>query len=101
VENTYITFYENEIRAVEIIIRDQNDDDFNLSTAYASVVDSDGTTVVSETECLVTDNKAYTLINMDVTSIPGSYEIIWKIVKIINSTTYHYYHKTKLIVDDL
>ena len=65
---TYITFYQGEIRAVEITIRDQDDDDFDPSGAYFSVVDSDGTTVKAEADCLVTENKIYALINTEVTA---------------------------------
>lgn len=94
---TYITFYQGEIRAVEITIRDQDDDDFDPSGAYFSVVDSDGTTVKAEADCLVTENKIYALINTEVTATVDEYEIVWRIVK----DSYTYYHKTKLNVEEL
>lgn len=98
---TYIDMYENERRAVEISIRDQDDVVWTPSSAYASVIDEDGETVVSEAAAYVDENKVYTIIDSDVTGTPGKYQVVWRILKVSGSQTYTYYHKTWINVKDL
>jgi len=100
---TYVTMYEDEIRAVELAITDQDDTEYPPTTAYAMVVDNEGAVVVAEAAAMVIDNGIYTLIGTAVTSVPGDYEIIWRILKTIESpsTTYTFYHKTLLTVEAL
>jgi hypothetical protein len=100
---TYITMYENEIRAVQLAIRDQDDAAYDPSSAYASVIDAEGSVVVEETAAMVEANVVYTLIGTAVTANAGDYQIIWRIVKTVTapSTTYTYYHKTDLTVEEI
>ena len=95
---TNISINENEVRAVSLEIRDQNDDNFEPTDAYASVVDEDNAVVVVEAEALITDNAISTLIDVAVTANIGTYYIIWKIVQSVGATNYVYYHKTKIDV---
>ena len=99
---TYLSLYENEERAVEITIRDQDDVDFTPSAVYAEIRDVDGIVVVDEAVCLVVANKAYTLVSDSVTAVPGKYNVIWRIMKTIEGgIIYKYFHKTELIVEEL
>jgi len=98
---TYVDMYENEVRAIEISIRDQDDVEFEPSSAYATIVDSNGDTVVAETAAMVAGNQVYTVVNVITTETPGDYEIIWKILKVAGAQTYVYYHKTHLVVNEL
>jgi hypothetical protein len=100
-KRTYMSLYQNEERAAEITVRDQDDVDFEPSGAYATIVDSDGVEVVAEAACLVVSNKVYTLVSDTVTAIPGKYEIIWRIMKTAGEIEYKYFHKTELIVEEL
>jgi hypothetical protein len=94
---TYITFYEKEIRAVEILIRDQNDAAYTIDSATVKVVDNEDVVIVAETVALVNGNSVSFLINTSVTSNAGEYDIIWKLIK----GAYTFYHKTRLVVEDL
>jgi hypothetical protein len=98
---TYVEMYQNEVRAVQVSIRDQDDDIFEPTAAYAKVVDSNGNIVSSETSAMVSSNTMTTLIDTDVTASDGDYEIIWKILKTSGSQTYTYYHKTHITVKEL
>jgi len=98
---TYIEFYQNEIRAVQIVVRDQNDDDFDPTEAWAYVVDSDDTVVVASASALVSDNSVSTLITTTTTATIGTYYIVWKLLKTIDSTDYIHYHKTRIEVMSL
>jgi methionine-rich copper-binding protein CopC len=59
---------------------DNNHDSFQCTSAYASVVDSDGTTVKDEALCYTDDESAWYLIESDVTDTVGTYYIVWKIL---------------------
>lgn len=98
---TYITFYEDEIRAVEISVRDQDDAIWTPTAAYITIVDEDGDVVVAETAAMVSSNTILGLINTTVTSTPGKYFIIWRILKTSGTSTYTFYHKTTLVVEEL
>lgn len=98
---TYLTIYQNEQRAAELEIRDQNDAEYIPSFVYATVVNSVGATVLAETAALIIGNKASILIPSTVTSIIGEYEIIWKVLKTAGEITYTFYHKTQLVIEEL
>lgn len=95
---TYNELNENEYRAIELAIRDQNDDDFEPTLAYASVLDEDDTVIVAEAAAMISDNTITTLITTVVTANIGTYYIKWRILKTVESTTYTYYHKTRIEV---
>jgi hypothetical protein len=99
---TYATLYQNEIRAVELTVRDQDDADYNPTEAYAWVLNHDGDIIQTESVCMVTGNRVYALIGEGVTGIAGDYDIVWKIIKRASEeTTYRFFHKTKLTVEEL
>ena len=98
---SYVTLYQNEVRAVEITIRDEKDLIWEPSTAYFSIINSDGTTVLAEATAMVEDNKVFAIFPSSVSAICGSYDIIWKIVKTIAANSYVYYHKTNVVVEEL
>lgn len=98
---TYITFYQNEVRAVEISVRDQDDAVWTPSSAFMSVVDEAENIIVAETATMVSTNTILGLINTTVTATPGKYYIIWKILKTAGNSTYTFYHKTTLVVEEL
>jgi hypothetical protein len=94
---TYQTMYQNEIRALEITIRDQDGNTFAPDTAYFSVYDEDGVAVGNVPEnqsAQVTNNTVIALIGTATTAQLGVYHIVWKIVK----NSYTYYHTTYLEV---
>ena len=95
---TNISINENEVRAVSLEIRDQNDDNFTPTDAFAHVVDEDDVVVVVEAEALITDNTISTLLDATVTVNIGTYYIIWRIMQTVDTTNYVYYHKTKVDV---
>ena len=100
-DKTYLTVMEGEKRAVEITVRDESDASYIPTSAYYSIVDEDGLPVVSETVCMISTNKIYALLDESVTVLPGKYEIIWKINKVSGITTYIYYHKTIIFVEEI
>jgi hypothetical protein len=65
-----------------------DNNDFQCTSAYASVVDSDGTTVRSERPCYTDDESAWDLIETDVTGTVGTYYVKWKIIY-DDETIYH------------
>jgi hypothetical protein len=98
---SYITLYQNEVRAVEITIRDEKDLIWEPDTAYFSIIDSNGTVVLDEATAMVQDNKVFAIFPSSVSATCGSYDIIWKIEKEVNPNTYVYYHKTNVVVEEL
>jgi hypothetical protein len=94
---TYQSMYQNEIRALELTINDQDGAVFAPSAAYTSVRDSDGTTVVAEQDAQVDNNQIRTIIGTAVTATPGEYDVIWRII----TTEYTYYHITQLEIQEL
>ena len=95
---TYNELNENEVRGIELAIRDQNDDDFVPTEAYASVLDEDDTVIVAEAAAMISDNTMTTLITTTVTANIGTYYIKWRILKTVGVTQYTYYHKTRIEV---
>lgn len=98
---TYLTVYQGEQRAAELEIRDQNDDVYVPTVVYAKIVNSGGVIVMAETAALLINNTASILITSDLSATIGDYEIVWKIVKSAGQTTYTFYHKTQLIIEEL
>jgi methionine-rich copper-binding protein CopC len=98
---TYLTIYQNEERAAELEIRDQEDAPYLPTTVYAKIVDSSGTIVMAEQAALLTSNTASILITDEVSATIGDYEIVWRIVKTVDTTTYTFYHKTQLAIEEL
>jgi hypothetical protein len=100
---TYLTFYQNEQRAVELTIRDQDDVPYVPSNVYASITEAvSGSTVLAEAVCMLTSNVAYMFVPHDVTDTIGRYDIVWRIVKEnLGSDTYTFYHKTALMVEEI
>jgi len=98
---TYITLYQNEVRAIEIEIRDQYDELWYPSSAYVKFLDEDGNTVINEIPAYVSENTINTIVSSSITATPGKYYLIWRILKESGSNTYTYYHKTCLVVEEL
>ena len=100
---TYSTLYEGDIKALQIVIRDQDDRPWNPSYAETEIV-SAGTIVDSARRCLIRNNAISQFINGIVTNNPGTYEIIWKLNKYVildrKLKKYTYYHKTELIIEE-
>jgi len=94
---TYQSFYQNEIRALELEIDDEDGNDFVPSAAYVQVKDETGTTVIAEQAAQVSANAIRTVIGTIVTSIPGTYKVIWR----IRYGSYTYYHVTVLEIQEL
>ena len=89
--------YQNEIRALEITIRDEDGNGFTPDTAYFSVYDEDGDAVGNVPEnqvAQVTNNTVIALIGTATTAQLGTYYIVWRIIK----NNYTYYHTTLLEV---
>jgi len=89
---TYQTLYQNEIRAVELTINDQDGIDFAPSAAYATIETETGVTVVAEQAAMVTGNQIYTVVGTATTATIGKYKILWRILK----DGYTYKHRTDL-----
>ena len=88
-------FNQNEIRAVELTIDDQDGTDFEPDIATTTIYDnSDDTVVVEEQDAQVDGSDVRTLIGIVTTANVGTYKIVWKIIK----GDYTYYHATILDV---
>jgi len=94
---TYQTMNLYEVRVLEITIIDQDGNAFAPDIAHYSILDSDSTTVVSETIAAKNSNVIFADVNTTVTSTVDIYKIIWKITK--NNKIY--YHVTQLEVTTL
>lgn len=88
------TLYQNEIRAIQLRLTDQDELPFLPDSAYTTIYDSDGNVARDEQVIYINSNSVYDVVGTVVTGTVGDYEIIWKIVK----DNYTYYHKTKLTV---
>jgi len=95
--NTYQSFYQNEVRALELTINDQDGNDFIPSAAYAQVKTDKGVQVVAEQSAQVDSNQVRTIIGTTVTATAGEYKVIWRILY----SQYIYYHTTILEVQEL
>jgi hypothetical protein len=99
--STYIKFYENEYRTIELIVRDMCEEDFNVDTATShieSVVNEVSTGIVmEETVCMVIGNKVRTIVPTSVSNTKGMYWVIWTVRK----SGMEYKHKTILNIEEL
>lgn len=95
--NTYQSFYQNEIRALELTIDDQDGNDFIPSAAWVEVQDSAGTAVVAEQAAMVDSSNIRTIIGTATTGTVGTYKVIWRLAR----TGYTYFHVTLLEVQPL
>ena len=95
---SYITLYEDEVRSVSLAIRDQDDVVWTPTLAYFQVVDEDGDTVSAEVSGAISTNVVTAEITTTVTATPGTYFIIWRV---LDSTGHTFYHKTRLVVEEL
>lgn len=95
--NTYQSFYQNEIRALELTINDQDGNDFIPSAAFAQVLTDKGVEVVAEQSAQIDSNQVRTIIGTAVTATAGEYKVIWRILY----ASYTYYHSTVLEVQEL
>ena len=93
---TYQQLIQNERRAVELSIDDQDGNTFTPSAAYAQVNDSNGTVVTVEAPAFIdgTTSAVYTIVGTAVTANVGEYMIVWRLKK----EGYTYYHATDLEV---
>lgn len=97
--NTYQSFYQNEKRALQLEIDDNDGTDFIPSAAFVEVQDSSGNPVVAERSAYVSGNTIRIIIGTIVTGTPGKYKVIWKIQGNQNepgTSTHIYYHITEL-----
>lgn len=95
--NTYIKFYENEYRTVEIIVRDMNEDDYNIDYATCHVEDENENIIMEESICMVTGHKVKITIPLNITYLKGIYYIIWS----LNKDGLIFKHKSILNVEEL
>ena len=91
---TYQTMYQNEVRALEITINQQDGQEFTPSGAFVTITDAEDNIVLAEQTAQVEDNFVRTVIGTLVTQTIGEYKVLWKIVK----EPYTYYHVTDLDV---
>jgi len=91
---TYQSLYQNEIRAIELTINDQDGQDFVPSAAFFAVENESGTEVVAEQAAQIVGNTVLAIIGTLVTATIGKYRIIWRLQR----TGYTYYHATDLDV---
>lgn len=96
-DESYISFYEDEVRNVELTILDEKDIPYYPDHVFSYVEDSEGTVVVEDATRSVSANKVYMTIDTTVTSTPGVYNIIWTIHK----NELEFKHKTALTVRPL
>jgi len=91
---SYQTMYQNEQRALELTVRDQDGNELTLQSATVEVLDIDSETVVAETAAQVVGNKVSTIISTTVTAQVGLYHVVWT----LNYSVYVYKHVTELEV---
>ncbi len=100
---TLQTFLQNEVRALEITVRDQDGNAYNPDGATYTVQDENGDTVpsagtpISDFAARVENNTVSTIIGTATTAQVGTYYIIWKLLK----DQYTYLHVTELEVRKL
>ena len=94
---TYQALNQNEIRAVELTLRDNDGMPFDPEEVATEVTDMNGDVIIPEQSALFTDNVAYTMIGTVVTGTTGEYKLKLKIIK--SSQTY--FHVTKLTITGL
>jgi hypothetical protein len=95
--NTYVKFYENEYRTIEILVRDMNEEDYNIDYATCHIEDDEENIIMDETICMVTGNKIKITIPLNITYLKGIYYVRWTLHK----DSLIFKHKTILNVEEL
>lgn len=96
-DHTYIKFYEDEYRTLQLLVRDMQEEPFNPDTATCHIKDSENEIVMEETTCMVIANAVRVTIPSAITNVKGLYKVLWTIWKDGHS----YKHKTILNVEVL
>ena len=89
---TYQTMYQNETRALEITINQQDGEEFVPSGASASIYDADDVVIINNQPAMVEDNKVRIIVGPTTTGFVGEYRVLWTIVR----GPYTYHHVTDL-----
>lgn len=94
---THETFWKNEVKALQITVRDEDDNSkIEPDGAVYVVYNENGTEVVTEQVASVSSNQVSCLIGTAVTATPGNYYVIWTITK----GQYTYVHRTAVEVEE-
>jgi hypothetical protein len=93
-DRTYQELNINEIRAIQLIIEDNDGVDFAPSASYVTIQDKQGNVKVPKQAAFTINNSISTIVGTMTTSATGYYNVIWEIYK----SGYTYYHCTELEV---
>lgn len=96
-DRTYQELNINEIRAIQLIIEDNDGEDFAPSAAYVTIKDKRGNVKVPRQPAFTIDNSVSTIVGSMTTSAAGYYNVIWDLYK----SGYTYHHCTELEVISL
>jgi len=94
---TTFNINQNEIRACELTLNDDDGVAFTPSAAFVTINDENDVEVVARQEAYVSSNKIYTVIGTTTSGTIGKYKALWEIHK----SGYTYYHTTIVNVMDL
>jgi len=93
-DRTYQELNINEIRAIQLIIEDNDGVDFAPSASYVTIQDKQGNVKVPRQAAFTINNSISTIVGTMTTSATGYYNVIWELYK----SGYTYYHCTELEV---
>lgn len=93
---TYQTLYQNEIRNIELSLREDDETIFIPTSGAVNIYDEDDSLILSA-NAIINSNVISYLVNTTITETTGEYQIIWK----INKNNENFYHKTILKVLEL
>lgn len=93
-DRTYQELNINEIRAIQLIIEDNDGIEFIPSASYVTIQDKQGNVKVPRQAAFTIDNSISTIVGTMTTSATGYYNVIWELYK----SGYTYYHCTELEV---
>lgn len=93
-DRTYQELNINEIRAIQLIIENNDGVDFAPSAAYVTITDKLGNTKVPRQAAFTINNTISTIVGSMTTSAAGNYNVTWELQK----SGYTYYHCTELEV---
>jgi len=93
-DRTYQELNINEIRAIQLIIEDNDGVDFAPSASYVTIQDKQGNVKVPKQAAFTINNSVSTIVGTMTTSATGYYNVIWELYK----SGYTYYHCTELEV---
>ena len=97
----YYVVYQNEVRGMQLLFRDRNDDPWNPTYASVTVVNPAGDTIITDRECMVEGNTATMLITTEITSVAGSYNVLWKLTQEVAGINRIAYCKVIVDVEEL